>query len=86
MKIRKPTTKLTEIGPLDGVLWLPTAERIRLGMKTTCRRCGRAITDDHFVGGYKAGHVNMLFHRRCLDEQAEALLVARIASDEEITP
>jgi len=74
VKVRKPTTHLVDIGPLDAALRLPTAARIRTGQKTTCNRCGKAITDETFIGGFRTGKRTYLFHERCLDEQAAGLL------------
>ena len=79
MKVRTQTTKLTEIGKLDFVLRMPTAPRIRMGIKTTCRRCGKAITDETFICGFKKGYANMLFHERCLGRDATRLLAAHDA-------
>jgi len=41
------------------------AGRIRHGMKTVCDHCGENITDEFFVGGFRAGLPNMKFHERC---------------------
>ena len=65
MKILVPTTTHKDIGPLDGTLRLPMAGRIRHGMKTVCDHCGENITDEFFVGGFRAGLPNMKFHERC---------------------
>lgn len=67
MKIRVPTTRLKDIGPLDTVVRLPTASRKRHGMKTICKRCGRPIEDDNFIGGFKAGQPNVMLHESCWD-------------------
>jgi hypothetical protein len=66
MQVRKPTTRLTDIGRLDATLRLPTAGRIQKGMKTTCARCGKAITDPTFIAGFKAGHHNLMLHEACM--------------------
>ncbi len=65
MKIRVATTKLKEIGELDLVRRLPNAVRLRKGMETTCCRCGKPVTDEHFIAGFKAGYPNMIFHETC---------------------
>lgn len=70
MKIRKPTTRLTDIGPLDFTKPLPIAGRIRAGMKTNCDRCGKPITDEFFIAGFKAGLPNMKFHQACIESEA----------------
>lgn len=67
MKIRRPTTRLAEIGALDSTKPLPTAGRIRAGMKTNCDRCGKPITDEFFIAGFKTGLPNMKFHAGCLE-------------------
>lgn len=77
MKVYKPTTHVVDIGPLDTVIKLSTAGRIRCGMKTICDRCRKHITDEYFYGGFKKGHVNMKFHERCLDEQARSVVRER---------
>lgn len=66
-KIIVPTTKVKDIGALDHKLRLPTASRLAHGMKTTCKRCGKPITDEFFIAGFKAGMPNMLFHERCIE-------------------
>jgi hypothetical protein len=68
MKIRVPTTRMKDIGTMDATLRLPTAGRIKHGMKTTCCVCGKAITDEFFIGGFKAGERNMMMHEACLPE------------------
>jgi len=67
MKIIKPTTHLVDIGPLDNTLRLPTASRIKHGMKTICRRCGKPVTDEYFIVGFKKGFPNMIFHESCIE-------------------
>jgi hypothetical protein len=54
-----------EIGPLDHAVRLPMAGRIRAGMKTNCDACGEPITDEFFIGGFKAGHKNLKLHEGC---------------------
>lgn len=54
-----------EIGPLDNTLRLPMAARRARGLKTVCVACGKPITDDFFIGGFKAGHPNMILHEAC---------------------
>jgi hypothetical protein len=67
-KIIVPTTKLKDIGELDNTIRLPTASRIKLGMKTICDRCGKPIIDEFFIGGFKKGYPNMKFHENCVDK------------------
>ena len=66
-----PTTTLSftlkNIGALDHTLRLPMAGRVRSGMKTICDRCRQPITDEFFIGGFKAGMHNMKFHECCVD-------------------
>jgi hypothetical protein len=68
MKVIKPTTHLVDIGPLDHTMRLPMDKRIQLGMKTICDRCGKSITDEYFVVGFKQGHRNMMFHEACIEK------------------
>ena len=68
MKIRKPTTHLVEIGPLDTTLRLPTIGRKKYNMKTTCVRCGKQVDDEYFIAGFKKGHPNMILHEKCAKE------------------
>lgn len=67
MQILKQVTKTVkkEIGNLDGKVRLPTASRISCGMKTKCDACGKEITDEFFVGGFKTGLPNLKLHERC---------------------
>lgn len=65
MKILKQVTRAVEIGGLDNTLRLPTAARISAGMKTTCAACGKPVTDEFFITGFKAGHRNMILHESC---------------------
>ena len=65
--IRVPAVRLKEIGKLDFTKELPMAGRIRAGMKTNCDRCGKPITSETFVAGFKAGIKNMKFHAACVD-------------------
>lgn len=73
MKITIPTTKVKDIGPLDQAMRLPNAGRKRIGRKTTCNRCGKAITEDYFIGGFKKGLPNMMFHESCWDGSGERI-------------
>lgn len=66
MKVIVPTTIVKDIGELDATIRLPMALRLKKGMKTTCDRCGKPITDPFFIGGFKAGRHNMLFHESCV--------------------
>ena len=68
MKITVPTTKVKDIGLLDATLRLPTAGRIKRGMKTVCVVCHQPVTDPFFIAGFKAGHPNMIIHEACLPE------------------
>jgi len=68
MKIRKPTTHMVDIGPLDAAIRLPMASRIAAGMRTICDACGQHITDATFVAGFKAGHPNLKLHESCAAE------------------
>ena len=54
------------IGRLDHALRLPTASRIKHGMKTICKICSQPITDEFFIGGFKGGERNMILHEACL--------------------
>lgn len=69
MKVLKDVPTSVEIGPLDGVIRLPMAGRKSRGVKSICDICRNGITDDFFIGGFKTGFRNMLFHERCADEQ-----------------
>ena len=71
MKVRKPTMHLVDIGHLDNTLRLPMARRISSGMKTICDRCGKSITEDYFVAGFKEGHRNMMFHESCAKDEVK---------------
>ncbi len=74
MKIRKPTTHLVDIGPLDHCMKLPTASRIAHGMKTICRSCGEPVTDEFFIAGFKEGQSNLILHRVCISPDEPALI------------
>jgi hypothetical protein len=69
MKILKSMPVPVDIGPLDHKLRLPMAGRMARGMKTTCDACGKAITDEFFIGGFKTGHANLKLHEACADGQ-----------------
>lgn len=43
------------------------ASRISAGMKTKCDACGKEITDEFFIGGFKAGHANLKLHESCAE-------------------
>jgi hypothetical protein len=64
-RITVPTIKVLEI-TLDATKLLPTAGRIRAGMKTVCRQCHKEITDEFFVSGLKRGYPNMIFCLACV--------------------
>jgi len=66
-KIHVPTTKLKDIGELDATRRIPMVGRIKIGMKTICRRCKKPVTDDYFITGFKKGMPNMIFHEQCVD-------------------
>lgn len=66
MKVFKTRLVPIEIGELDATVRLPTKSRISVGMKTICDACGRPITDEYFIGGFKNGHPNMKFHESCM--------------------
>ena len=68
MKITVPTTKVKDIGRLDATLRLPTASRIKRGMKTVCCVCKKPVTDPFFIAGFKSGYPNMIIHETCLPE------------------
>lgn len=74
MKVREQVWIKVEIGPLDHALRLETSGRKRLGMKTPCSKCGKPIEEDHFVGGFKKGHRNLLLHEDCCDEHTKSLI------------
>ena len=67
MQVRKRVTRtrLVGIGDLDHKLRLSMAARIRLGMSTRCDACGDEITDEFFIGGFKAGLPNLKLHEAC---------------------
>lgn len=65
MRILKMRPIAVEIGPLDRTVRLPMAARISVAMKTVCDACANPITDEYFIAGFKAGHVNMKFHEAC---------------------
>ena len=67
MKIIVPTTKLKDIGELDATRRLPMAGRLRRKMKTICKSCGKPVTDEYFIAGFKKGLPNMIFHESCID-------------------
>jgi hypothetical protein len=68
MKVREKVWALKDIGPLDGHLILPMALRMTRGMKTVCEACGKNVIDDKFLGGFKKGFHNMVFHVECVPE------------------
>lgn len=68
MKILKSRMVHVDIGQLDHKIPLPMAGRIAAGMKTTCDACGRAITDETFIAGFKTGHANLKLHEKCAVE------------------
>lgn len=68
MEIREKSFVMRNIGKLDGYLILPTARRIAFGMKTICEKCGKSVTDEKFLGGFKKGMHNMIFHVSCVPE------------------
>lgn len=68
MKVIKTvtSTRLVEIGPMDAHARLPMEIRLRHKMKSVCKRCGKDITDEFFIAGFKSGHPNMMFHEACI--------------------
>ena len=68
MKVLKKVTRLVDIGRLDATMTLPTEPRTRFGLKTVCDRCGKPITDEYFIAGFKSGEKNMLFHEACVEK------------------
>jgi len=78
MKIYKPTEHLADIGSLDHCVRLPTAGRIARGIKTTCKRCRKAVTQPFFIAGFKTGEPNMIFHAHCVvGESAYSAMLLR---------
>lgn len=75
MKIRERAYVQKEIGFLDAHMILPMAGRIRANMKTICESCGEHIKDEKFIGGFKHGRHNMLFHLDCVPEEDRGKLV-----------
>ncbi len=65
MKILKPVMTAVENGDLDFKQRFSNAPRLERGMKTRCAACGKDITDEFFIGGFKAGHQNLILHERC---------------------
>ena len=63
-----------DIGPLDATIRLPMASRLKYGVKTVCAVCGKPITDEFFLGGFKKRHRNLMLHEACADEQALSVL------------
>ena len=67
MKVFKTRRVLEEIGELDQTTRLPMSSRIAAGMKTNCDACGKPITDEYFVAGFKTGHATLKLHESCVD-------------------
>ena len=67
MEIRKTVKKtvMVEIGELDCHKEFPMKGRIKHNMKTVCNVCGKDIRGETFIGGFKKGHANMMFHPSC---------------------
>jgi hypothetical protein len=67
MKIMQRVTivRPIEVESFDHYLTLPMSGRKRLGMKTICHHCGESIQDETFIGAFKAGMKNMIFHVAC---------------------
>ena len=74
MKVRMPSIRLQDIGDLEHVHALPTAARIRHGMKTNCAACGGKIETEFFYAGFAQGQPNRMFHFECLDELSQAIV------------
>lgn len=70
MRIRERVAiqRIRDIGKLDNTLDLPMKSRLHAGLKTVCDACGKSITGERFVVGFKKGHRNMTFHPECLEE------------------
>lgn len=67
MKVLTQRPVAVEIGALDHKVRLPMVSRISHGMKTVCDACGESITDEYFIGGFKAGHRNLKLHEKCAE-------------------
>jgi hypothetical protein len=74
MKVRMPSIRMQDVGALEHVHALPTAPRIRHGMKTTCAACGKPIVSAFFYAGFAQGQPNRMFHFACLDELSQAIV------------
>jgi len=74
MKIRKPTTHLVDIGPLDMAARFPMRLRIQLGIKSPCCVCHQQITDEFMIAGFKSGHPNMMMHEGCAPGDDPAII------------
>ena len=72
MKVLKQRLVAVDIGDLDHTIRLPMSARIAHGMKTICDACGKTITDEFFVGGFKAGHASLKLHESCAATGPEA--------------
>lgn len=69
MKIRVATTKTKDIGAPDTSMRWSMDIRKKHNLKTKCSRCGKQITDDYFIGAFKKGYRNMMFHEKCFEEE-----------------
>ena len=74
MKVRMPSIAMQDVGELTHVHALPTASRIRRGMKTACAVCGKPIVNAFFYAGFAPGQPNRIFHYACLDELSQAIV------------
>ena len=74
MRVRMPSVRMQDVGPLNAVHALPTGSRIRHGMKTTCASCGKQITEEMFYAGFAQGQPNRMFHFDCLDEISQMIV------------
>ncbi len=63
--IRETKTVKREIGQLDWAKKMILAPRIKRGMKSQCAVCGKEITGEFFIAGFKAGQKNMMMHEDC---------------------
>jgi hypothetical protein len=74
MRILVSEMMLTDVGPLDGALRLPTEARRRNGQRTQCVCCGTEVVSEYFIAGFKHGHANMILCESCPDDQVLTLL------------
>ena len=63
--IRETKTVKREIGQVDWAKKMILAPRIKRGMKSQCAVCGKEITGEFFIAGFKAGQKNIMMHEAC---------------------